>query len=155
MITQARLKELFDYVDGHFVIKETGLIKKETPITKHHRYARIVVDNKAYAVHRLIYLFHKGELPKILDHIDNDRSNNSIENLREATQQQNCLNRVRHSNNTSGCKNVHWDKAVKKWAVAMSINRVRKTFGYFEDLEFAALVAEEARRKFHGNFART
>lgn len=155
MITQARLKELFDCVDGHLIVKETGLIKKETPITKHHNYARTVVDGKAYAVHRLVYLFHKGELPKILDHIDNDTANNRIENLREATQQQNCLNRVRHSNNASGCKNVHWNKNIKKWTVMMSINRVRKVFGYFDDLEFAALVAEEARRKFHGEFART
>jgi hypothetical protein len=154
MITQARLKELFDCVDGHLIFKKTGLIKKETPINKNHRYARTYLDGKVYAIHRLVYLFHKGELPKIIDHIDNDRANNKIENLREATQQQNCLNRARHSNNTSGCKNVHWDKAVQKWAVAMSINRIRKTFGYFEDLEFASLVAEEARRKFHGEFAR-
>jgi hypothetical protein len=155
MITQARLKELFDYFDGHFIVKKTGLVKKETPITKNHRYARIVVDNKAYYLHRLIYLFHVGSLPKVLDHVDNDRTNNRIENLREATQQQNCLNRTRHRNNASGCKNVHWNKAVKKWTVGLSVNRVRKTFGHFEDLEFAALVAEEARCKFHGDFART
>ena len=105
-------------------------------------------------MHRLIYLFHHGVLPKIIDHIDNDRTNNKIENLREATQQQNCLNRAAHKNNMSGCKNVHWDKSMKKWCVSMAVNRKRKTVGYFEDIEFAVLVAEEARLKFHGSFAR-
>lgn len=154
MITQSRLKELFDCVDGHFVCKRTGAIKKETPITPSHRYARTVIDKKTYMIHRLVYLFYYGNMPKIIDHIDNDRSNNRIENLREATQQQNCLNRATHKNNAVGCKNVHWDKGVKKWRVGLSVNRKRKTIGYFSDLELAMLVAEEARIKFHGNFAR-
>lgn len=154
MITQERLKELYEYRDGAFFWKSTGQEHKPTPITKHHRYHRLVVDKKAYAVHRLVFLYHHGYFPKVVDHADNDRANNKIENLRETTQQMNCLNRVTHKNNKSGCKNVFWNKVTNKWCVLLTVNRERKTIGYFEDFEFAELVADEARQKFHGAFAR-
>ena len=83
MITQERLKELYDYRDGAFFWKSTGQEHKPTPITANHRYHRLVVDKKAYAVHRLVFLYHHGYLPKIVDHVDNDRSNNKIENRSE------------------------------------------------------------------------
>jgi hypothetical protein len=112
------------------------------------------VDGVVYTLHRLIFIYHHGYAPKIIDHINNDRSDNRIENLREATQQQNCLNRKLHKNNTSGVKNVRWDKKCQKWVVELSINRKRRFFGWHEDLEFAELVALEARDKYHGVFAR-
>ena len=154
MITQERLKELFEYQDnGTFVRKRNG-----SPIVasmKNRRYARMFVDKGIVcAVHRMIFLWHHGYLPKVIDHIDNDRTNNRIENLREVTQQQNCLNRVAHKNNRSGYKNVHLDKAMNKWTVQISIDRKRRVFGYFDDVELAGLVAEEARDKYHGEFAR-
>jgi hypothetical protein len=154
VITQERLKELLNYQDGILVVKE-GRPVKITPITKNHRYLRIRADGVVYFLHRLIFLFHKGYLPKIVDHIDNDRHNNRIENLREATQQQNCLNRITHKNNKSGAKNVRFEKGTNKWVVEMSINRKRTRFGCYEDLELAELVALEARNKFHGSFARS
>jgi hypothetical protein len=154
VITQERLKELFDYKDGILLVRE-GKPRKITPITKHHRYMRIRADGVVYFLHRLIFLFHKGYLSKVIDHIDNDRNNNRIENLREATQQQNCLNRVTHKNNKSGAKNVHFDKGVKKWCVGLYIKGKRKVIGYFEDFELAELVAIEARNKFFGSFARS
>jgi hypothetical protein len=155
MLTQSRLKELYEYRDGFFYKKDSGLLHKPTPLTDHHRYARLVVDGKAYAMHRLVFLYCHGYLPKIIDHIDNDRTNNKIENLREVTQQQNCLNRITHKNNSSGMKNIHFDKGVKKWCVGLYVNKKRKIFGYFADLELAELVAIEARNKFHGSFARS
>lgn len=153
MITQQRLQELFIYKDGLFFNRKTNASCSLVPITNHQRYNRIVVDGKAYAFHRLVFLYHKGYLPKIIDHIDNDRTNNRIENLREATQQQNCLNRVAHKNNRSGYKNVHWHSAMKKWSVLINVDGKRKTIGYFDDVELAGLVAQEARAKFHGEFA--
>lgn len=155
MINQKRLHQLYDYKNGFLFYKDSGVQHKPTPITKHHRYARLVVDGKVYALHRLIFLYCNGYLPKIIDHIDNDRSNNKVENLREVTQQQNCLNRVTHKNNKSGTKNVRFEKSTNKWVVEMSVNRKRTRFGCYEDLELAELVALEARNKFHGSFARS
>lgn len=153
MISQQRLQELFDYSNGNLCAKY-GYQPKLTPITNHHRYIRMRVDGVVYTLHRLIFIYHYGYAPKIIDHINNDRSDNRIENLREATQQQNCLNRKVHKNNRSGIKNVYFDKGCQKWGVQITIGKKRKAIGYFEDIEFAELVAIEARNKFHGTFAR-
>jgi len=154
MVTQERLKELFEYRDG-FLYAKSGFQPKFTPITNQHRYVRMRVDGKVYVLHRLIFLYHHGYLPKIIDHKNNDRADNKIENLREVTQSQNCLNRKTQRNNTSGAKNVRWDKKVNKWVVEISINRKRTFFGWHEDFELAELVALEARDKYHGAYARS
>ena len=154
MITQEQLKQEVRYEDGHLYRLSDGELITESPITDQHRYARVRVCGKVYPLHRIVFLWNHGYLPKIVDHIDNDRSNNKIENLREATQQQNCLNRVAHKNNKSGYKNVHWDGKSSKWCVLVNVYGKRKTIGYFDDIDLAGLVAYEARAKFHGEFAR-
>ena len=154
MVTQQYLKELFEYRDG-FLYAKQGYQPKFTPITNHHRYIRMRVAGKVYPLHRLIFLYHHGHFPKIIDHANNDRSDNRIENLREVTQSQNCLNRRVHINNKSGMKNVYFERACKKWTVQITIGKKRKVIGYFEDIELAELVAIEARNKFHGTFARS
>jgi len=153
-ITQEFLKEHFECQDGHLIIKKTNAIKTETPITKSHRYHRTIIKGKVYSIHRLVFLYHHGYLPKIIDHIDNDRTNNKIENLRESTQQQNCINRKLAKNSSSGYKNVYWNTVMCKWIVCFSVKAKRKTIGYFDDLEFADLVAIEARNLYHGAYAR-
>lgn len=154
MLTQEEIRKLFTYrEDGCLIRNRTG---KEIIFSKdkHHRYYRIGIRGKTNFVHRIIFLYHHGYLPKGIDHIDGDRYNNRIENLREADQSQNSLNRVSHKNNKSGCKNVYWQKNMNKWCVILTINRKRNTIGYFEDLELADLIASEYRAKYHGEFAR-
>ena len=158
MITQERLKELFDYQDGALIRRKDGRSAVIAMGVK--RYERVSVDGKIQALHRMIYLWNHGHLPKTLDHIDGDRANNKIENLREATQQQNCLNRKHHSNSKSPYKNVYLQSPTKNaewkrnWVVRIMVAGKRKYIGSFEDLELADLVATEARDKFHGQFAR-
>ncbi len=154
MVTQERLRELFEYRDG-FLYAKQGYQPKFTPITSQHRYIRMRVDGKVYPLHRLIFLYHHGYLPKIIDHANNKQSDNRVENLREVTQSQNCVNRRKQKNNISGAKNVRWDKQIGKWVVEMTINRKRTYFGWHEDFEFAELVAIEARDKFQGAYARS
>lgn len=158
MVTQERLKELFDYQDGALIRRKDGRSAVIAMGVK--RYERVSVDGKIQALHRMIYLWNHGHLPKTLDHIDGDRANNKIENLREATQQQNCLNRKHHSNSKSPYKNVYLQSPTKNaewkrnWVVSIMVAGKRKYIGSFEDLELADLVATEARDKFHGQFAR-
>ena len=158
MVTQERLKELFDYQDGALIRRKGGRSAVIAMGVK--RYERVSVDGKIQALHRMIYLWNHGHLPKTLDHIDGDRANNKIENLREATQQQNCLNRKHHSNSKSPYKNVYLQSPTKNsewkrnWVVSISIEGKRKYIDSFDDLELADLVATEARDKFQGQFAR-
>ena len=97
-------------------------------------------------------MLHHGYIPAEVDHIDTDRHNNRIENLRAATPAQNQRNKPIQRNNTSGHKNIRHKNG--KWVVELKINGKAKYFGRFEDLELAALVASEARDKYHGEFAR-
>ena len=107
-LTVDLLKELFDYD------KETGnLIWKRKPSTKikvgdiagtlkDNGYIYVGINHNSYRAHRLIFLMHKGYLPKTIDHINRDKLDNRIENLRPATVSQNSMNRDISSKNTSG-----------------------------------------------------
>ncbi len=66
-------------------------------------------------VHRLIYFRETGEWPEQVDHIDQDRSNNTWSNLRAVNNQGNSMNRSEQSNNTSGCTGVYWHKTTGVW----------------------------------------
>jgi hypothetical protein len=98
-------------------------------------------------------MFH-GVLPTFIDHINNNRLDNRIENLRIATDSQNNCNKGIQANNTSGSKNVKWHERIKKYEVSVQVNKQRKYIGVFEDLELADLVATMAREKYHGSFAK-
>lgn len=160
MITQEYLKQLFDYhPNGYFVCKKTGKTVV-CSMNKGQRYLRIGINGKPTALHRMIFLHQHGYLPKCLDHIDGNRENNKIENLREVTQQQNCLNSKHRTISKSPYKNVYLQPPTKNpkwkrnWIVSLTVSGKRKYIGSFEDIELADLVAHEARNKFHGQYAR-
>jgi len=117
-------------------------------------YIRIEINKKQYYAHRLAWLYINGETPKnLIDHIDGNKSNNKIYNLREATYQKNSENYKTPKTNKSGVKNVSWYKKLNKWVVSISIKNIKKTVGYFDDLELAELVAIEVRNKYRQEFA--
>ncbi len=160
MITQERLKELFDYQDGNLVWKVKKARANKGDIAgcnaKYNgvMYRSIKVDGTVHSAHRLIFLFHNGYLPIQVDHADCNGLNNKIENLRAADARSNALNTKLRSSNTSTGKNVYWNKQRSKWMVQTIVNGKQKYFGMYDDLELADLVATEVRSKFHGQFAR-
>ena len=107
---------------------------------------------KQWLTHRLVYIMHKGRAPKYIDHIDGDKQNNRIENLRSCTIQNNAHNQKLHSKNTTGVKGV--TQLGKKFRVKLWVNYKQYHLGIFDDLELAELVSIEARNKYHGHFAR-
>lgn len=160
MLTKEYLHELFDYHDGHLYWKiNKGKIVSGTKAGCTHTTSPnytcwvIRVDGKLYKAHRLIYCYFYNELPKQIDHKDNNPLNNNINNLRKASQSQNCLNSSLSKRNTSGVKGVSWRKSSKKWTVRVTVNNKYMSFGNFDDKELAELVAIEARNKYHGEFA--
>jgi hypothetical protein len=159
MITQELLKFLFDYEDGKLIrkVNRSRLAKKGDAAGNFDNrlgYYRVLLQGKSYLLHRLIFLHQHGCMPEIVDHINGVTTDNRIDNLRAATKKENCRNRVKHTNNVSGFKNVAWHKEHKKWSVTLSVVGKKKHLGYFQDIELADLVAQEARDKFYGQFAR-
>lgn len=118
-----------------------------------HGYWIVCVNYRRYRAHRVIWLMERGEWPAHeLDHINGDRADNRMVNLREVTTSQNQMNRRKAKNNTSGVTGVSWHSIGKKWAVELWVRGRKRYFGLHEDLEFAELVSSEARRKYHGEF---
>jgi len=158
-LTVDLLNHLFEYD------KETGnLIWKTRPTNNvkagdiagsetEKGYIRIAINHKKYRAHRLVFLMHKGYLPKTLDHINGDRKDNRIENLRPATLAQNAQNRDISSRNKSGYKGVYWTKQTKKWRAEIETSGERLHLGYFDNVEEAAEVVRKAREELHGVFA--
>ena len=146
----------FDYQDGN-LIRKTGRVNEIGQIAgclhKGKGYIHVKIKAKAYKAHRLVFLYHNGYLPECVDHIDGDKTNNKIENLRAATKEENCHNQKIRSTNKSGYKGVKWVEHCKKWQVEVCKNYKQLRFGMYEDLELAGLVAIEATELIHGRFS--
>ncbi len=116
---------------------------------------RVCFSGRKYQVHRLVWLYVNGEWPsKFIDHIDGDPSNNRIENLREATQSQNCANSRKSSRNTSGYKGVCWSGRIGRWRSYVTVRGKTHWLGYFNTKEEAFAARVSAADRLHGEFAR-
>ena len=102
--------------------KSNRIRKGDVAGTEHgNGYLKVRLGDKVYYAHRLVYYMHHGWMPEQIDHINGNRSDNRIDNLRAATKSQNALNSRMPKNNTSGVKNVSWckstsaDIAARRW----------------------------------------
>jgi hypothetical protein len=117
-------------------------------------YIRLKVKGKQYYAHRIIWCMINGLFPiNQIDHQNHIRTDNRIENLKLATNQENCKNRTISILNTSGTIGVTWNKANKKWNARVTINGKRINLGYFEDKEDAikARAKGNIKYRFHKN----
>jgi len=85
-------------------------------------------------------------------HINGDRLNNNINNLRLATQQEHQRGRKLSSNNTSTIKGVSYHKRLKKWTACIYINGIRQYLGNYEHIEDAALARKIKANEVYGEF---
>lgn len=159
-ITQDYLKENFDYIDGKLIYKKSfhkRLIGKQAGgINKSTGYHRTNIKSKYYATHRLVWLFHYGEWPSFdLDHIDVDKSNNKIENLRLSNDFLNSGNVHKQKNKTSIYKGVLWHKQHKKWYAQIRFAGKSRFLGLFNDEKEAANAYDVAAKQSFKEFART
>lgn len=156
-LTQARVRELFDYVDGKLIYKVRrgpALVGRVAGCSRKDGYSNLCVDGKYYLLHRVVFLHCKGLLPEQVDHIDVNRSNNRIENLRAATASDNQGNREKYASNKSGHKGVCWYKPAKKWIAQIKKHGRITRIGLFDNLLEAAAAYQEAAKRLHGEFAR-
>lgn len=93
--------------------------------------------SKKYAAHRLAYLYVNGTLPEQIDHIDGNRTNNRIENLRPSNNYLNSKNRRKRNDNSSGFTGVNYHIGHKMWVARINVNGKRITIGEFKEKEDA------------------
>ena len=115
-----------------------------------------ITGKKQVFLHRLIAetLIPNPYNLECVDHIDGNKQNNRIENLRETNQSLNTANSVLSKANTSGYKGVVWRKDTKKWMAQIVKDRKRYGLGSFDNIEDAANAYKVAAEKFFGEFAR-
>jgi hypothetical protein len=118
-------------------------------------YVAIIIDGCRFRAHRLAWLYVHGEWPgDQIDHIDGNRANNAIANLRLCNQSQNNANTKKRVTNTSGFKGVSWHRRYRKWTASIKLSGKQTHLGYFTDKEVAAAAYASALVKNFGEFAR-
>ena len=112
-------------------------------------YRQIAYKGKLYLTHRLAWLLHYGEWPKsTLDHINRDKLDNRIINMREASHRTNMRNRSAARKNISGIPGVHWDKRLNKWVARINIGAGTIYLGLSKNLFEAACLRLRAEHKY-------
>jgi hypothetical protein len=156
-MNKSEITELLEYRDGHLIWKVDRNNKtkagQKAGSLQSAGYWQVEIKGKKHLAHRLIFFLHHEYWPEEVDHINNNKLDNRIENLRPATRACNEWNQAMPLTNTSGVKNVDWYKAKEKWRVRIQVNTQRIVIGYFDNLEIAKQAAIEARSILHGEFA--
>lgn len=117
-------------------------------------YRLIGYKGKVYKASRLAWLYVHGEWPPaIVDHINGDRANDRIANLRLATQAENLRNRGKQKNNTSGFKGVY-QHAQNNWRARITKDGRQYCLGLYSTPEEAHRAYAIAAERLHGDFAR-
>jgi hypothetical protein len=160
MFTQLKLKEILKYNPKTGVFSwlnplsnrvccgdNAGFIGKETG------YRLIGLFGKTYQAHRVAWFYIYNEWPKFIDHINHDRADNRMLNLREVTHSENLKNQKMRATNTSGITGVYWNKEKKKWDSKITVDYESISLGRFNDKFEAICARKSANNKygFHAN----
>lgn len=158
-LTQQFLHELFEYRDGllFWKVNRRGNKvkgKQASRLKKSNGYHQVTINKKKHYAHRIIFFMAYGCLPEQVDHIDGDRSNNVLSNLREANNAQNNRNTGLRSTNTTGFKGVSYNKFNRNFNAKITVNYKSIHLGCFQTAEAAHEAYKQAAMRLHGDFAR-
>ena len=114
-------------------------------------YAVIKINGMPFKAHRLAWLHFHGVWPEHqIDHIDENKSNNRISNLRDVPQSMNQHNAIKpRKDGTSGYRGVSWDKRVRRWRAQIFANGRKQCIGLFDTAEAAHAAYLAAKLRFH------
>ena len=160
MLTRERLHELlrYDPVSGDFYWRvqtnSRALVGMKAGANSfsgrpNNNYRVINVDKKTYRAHNLVWFYFHGVFPtNVIDHINGNRLDNRIENLRDVTRQQNSWNLQKaRRNNKSGYLGVDWKPERSKWRAQIRIDGNKKLIGYFTTAEEASAAYQTYKKE--------
>ena len=162
LVSHSRLTKLLGYdpESGTFVwkTKRRGQRAPGTEagyVDKARGYRVIRVDTVAYQAHHLAWFYvNKKDSDLEIDHKDGNGLNNAIENLREATCQQNTFNTRSKTKQTHGFKGILYCAATKRWRARIHVSGKNIYLGRHDTPEIAARAYDEAAKTHFGVFAR-
>lgn len=156
MITQRDVMELFSYDQGdlYWSVKlcPKVVVGSKAGNMNANGYRVVQINRRQYYVHRLIYLYFYGYMPKNIDHKHGKRIGNYIWNLRPCTVVQNMSNRCINKNNTSGFRCVVFDKKSGKWHGRVRFKGINYGVGLHCTPEKASEMVEAKRKELHKVF---
>lgn len=156
MITQEQIRKLFKYNDGQLIrIVHVNCNAKKDDVVgcNQGKYLVVRIDTVLYLVHRVIFLLINGYLPENIDHIDGDKLNNKIENLRSSTTSQNGFNSKIRLDNKTGIKGVLWCKKNKVYIAKITTSKKVLIIGRYKNLCDAKKAIENERERLHKEFS--
>ena len=161
---EEKAEEIWVPVKGNlaYFISNKGRVKTyddfypKISVNKSHGYYQVKLNGKPHYLHRLLaeaFIPNPENKPEV-DHIDGDRKNNALSNLRWATHAENGRNRKKRKDNTSDYTGVSFHEVTGKWRAQIKVDGKEKHLGLFHTKEEAAAVYEKAARKEFGEFFR-
>ena len=149
-IEQLRASILYQPETGKFFSTRTG---KSVGFKAGGGYVGVWVAGESFQAHRVALAITRGEWPaQHVDHINGEKADNRLANLRDCSQMENRHNTRKRICNTSGATGVAWHAASSKWQVRISINRKRIHIGLFSNTDDAARAYAAAAIKHYGEF---
>ena len=144
-------------VSGESGMRRRNMLK---PIASHGGNVKVILSKHGTATYFVIHRLVANEFidnpsnKACVDHIDGDRTNNCVTNLRYATKSENGMNQKKHLSATSIYKGVYFDKRSSKWHARVRLSGVRTDLGYFDSEDEAAQAHNEAATRMFGEFAK-
>lgn len=145
----------FDYTCGYAMWVKDHAGKRAGCING-HGYLHIGIKGKRYKAHRLIWMMVHNEWPDQIDHINGNKLDNRLCNLRNVDAANNLRNTAIRKDNKSGVVGVNFHKTSGKWVSYIRVNGKHKHLGTFEDKSQAIEERKKAEKLygFHENHGR-
>lgn len=158
--TKELIRELFQYREDGVLVRRvrtanSNQVGDVISSSDSNGYIRTNIKGSNYKVHRLIYIYHYGNIPDgiHIDHINGVVDDNRIDNLQTLSTKDNIRKQKTNCRNTSGHRGITFSKKKRKWQAQITVDELKMWIGYYDTPEEAALAYDQAAMIHYGRFA--